>query len=50
MGTRDSIPDRCLLHRDVYGLNIVPIGLLLGKNLQPMDKQVLERSALTHTR
>jgi hypothetical protein len=34
----------------VYGLNILPVGLLLGKNLHPMGKRVLERSAFTHTR
>jgi hypothetical protein len=34
----------------VYGLNILPMGMLLGKNLHPMDKRVLERSAFTHTR
>jgi hypothetical protein len=33
----------------VYGLNILPVGLLLGKNLHPMGKRVLERSAFTHT-
>jgi hypothetical protein len=26
------------------------VGLLLGKNLHPMGKRVLERSAFTHTR
>jgi hypothetical protein len=34
----------------VYGLNVLHMGLLLGKNLHPMGKRVLERSALTHTR
>jgi hypothetical protein len=34
----------------VCGLNIIPVGLLLGKNLHPMGKRVLERSAFTHTR
>jgi hypothetical protein len=34
----------------VCGLNILPVGLLLGKNLHPMGKRVLERSAFTHTR
>jgi hypothetical protein len=34
----------------VCGLNILPMGLLLGKNLHPMGKRVLERSAFTHTR
>jgi hypothetical protein len=29
----------------VCGLNILPVGLLLGKNLHPMGKRVLERSA-----
>jgi hypothetical protein len=33
----------------VCGLNILPVGLLLGKNLHPMGKRVLERSAFTHT-
>jgi hypothetical protein len=32
------------------GLNILPVGLLLGKNLHSMGKWVLERSAFTHTR
>jgi hypothetical protein len=34
----------------VCGLNILPVGLLLGKNLHQMGKRVLERSAFTHTR
>jgi hypothetical protein len=34
----------------VFGINILPVGLLLGKNLHPMGKRVLERSAFTHTR
>jgi hypothetical protein len=34
----------------VCGLNILPVGLLLGKNLHPMGKRVLEHSAFTHTR
>jgi hypothetical protein len=34
----------------VCGLNILPVGTLLGKNLHPMGKRVLERSAFTHTR
>jgi hypothetical protein len=34
----------------VCGLNILPVGLLLGKNLHPMGKRVLERSVFTHTR
>jgi hypothetical protein len=34
----------------VCGLNILPVGLLLGKNLHPMGKRVLEHSACTHTR
>jgi hypothetical protein len=34
----------------VCGLNILPMGLLLGKNLHPMGKRILERSAFTHTR
>jgi hypothetical protein len=34
----------------VYGLNIVPMGILLGKNIHPMGKWVLERSVVTHTR
>jgi hypothetical protein len=34
----------------VCGLNILPMGLLLRKNLHPMGKRVLERSAFTHTR
>jgi hypothetical protein len=35
----------------VCGLNILPVGLLLAKNLHPiMDKRVLERSTFTHTR
>jgi hypothetical protein len=33
----------------VCGLNILPVGLLLGKKLHPMGKRVLERSAFTHT-
>jgi hypothetical protein len=33
----------------VCGLNILPVGLLLGKNLHLMGKRVLERSAFTHT-
>jgi hypothetical protein len=33
----------------VCGLNILSVGLLLGKKLHPMDKRVLERSAFTHT-
>jgi hypothetical protein len=36
--------------RYVCGLNILPVGLLLGKNLHPMGKRVLERSTFTHTR
>jgi hypothetical protein len=31
-------------------LNIPPVGMLLDKNLHPMGKRVLERSAFTHTR
>jgi hypothetical protein len=34
----------------VCGLNILLVGLLLGKNLHPMGKRVLERSTFTHTR
>jgi hypothetical protein len=34
----------------VCGLNILPVGLLLGKNLHSMGKRVLERSAFTHIR
>jgi hypothetical protein len=34
----------------VCGLNILPVDLLLGKNLHPIGKRVLERSAFTHTR
>jgi hypothetical protein len=34
----------------VCGLNILPMDLLLDKNLHPMGKRVLERSAFTHTR
>jgi hypothetical protein len=34
----------------VCGLNILPVGLLLDKNLHPMGKRVLERSTFTHTR
>jgi hypothetical protein len=34
----------------VCGLNILLVGLLLGKNLHPMDRRVLERSTVTHTR
>jgi hypothetical protein len=34
----------------VCGLNILPAGLLLGKNLHLMGKRVLERFAFTHTR
>jgi hypothetical protein len=34
----------------VCELNILPVGLLLGKNLHPMGKRVLERSTFTHTR
>jgi hypothetical protein len=33
-----------------YGLNILPVGQLLGKNLHPLGKRVLERSTFTHTR
>jgi hypothetical protein len=33
----------------VCRLNILSVGLLLGKNLHPMGKWVLERSAYTHT-
>jgi hypothetical protein len=34
----------------VCGLNILPVDLLVGKNLHPMGKWVLERSTFTHTR
>jgi hypothetical protein len=34
----------------VRGLNILPVGLLLGKNLHPTGKRVLERSTFTHIR
>ena len=34
----------------ICGLNILPVGLLLGKNLHPMGKRVLKRSTFTHTR
>jgi hypothetical protein len=34
----------------VCGLNILPVDILLGKNLHPMGKRVLERSTFTHTR
>jgi hypothetical protein len=34
----------------VYRLNVLAMDLLLGKNLQLIDKRVLERSTLTHTR
>jgi hypothetical protein len=34
----------------ICGLNILPVGLLLDKNLYPMGKRVLERSVFTHTR
>jgi hypothetical protein len=34
----------------ICGLNILPVGLLLGKNLHPTGKRVLERSTFTHTR
>jgi hypothetical protein len=34
----------------VCGLNILPVGLLLGKNLHPMGKRLLEHSTFTHTR
>jgi hypothetical protein len=34
----------------VCRLNILPVSMLLGKNLHPMGKRVLERSAFTHTR
>jgi hypothetical protein len=34
----------------ICGLNILPVGLLLGKNLHPTGKRVLERSTVTHTR
>jgi hypothetical protein len=34
----------------VCGLNILLVGLLLGKNLHPMGKRVLERFTFTHTR
>jgi hypothetical protein len=53
MGTRNSIPVGIYSIRPlgyVYTLNVSPIGLLLGKNLHPMGKRVLERSTLTHTR
>jgi hypothetical protein len=33
----------------VCGLNILLVGLLLGKNLHPTGKRVLERSTFTHT-
>jgi hypothetical protein len=33
----------------ICGLNILPVGLLLSKNLHPMGKRVLERFAFTHT-
>jgi hypothetical protein len=51
MGTHDPIPDARWVFTPlgyVCGLNILPVGLLLGKNLHPMDKRVLERSAFTH--
>jgi hypothetical protein len=34
----------------VCGLNILPVGLFLGKILHSMGKRVLERSAFTHIR
>jgi hypothetical protein len=34
----------------VCWLNILLVGLLLGKNLHPMGKRVLERFTFTHTR
>jgi hypothetical protein len=34
----------------VYGLNMLTMGLLLGKNLHPTGNRALERSDLTHTR
>jgi hypothetical protein len=34
----------------VCWLNILPVGLLLGKNIHPMGKRVLERYTFTHTR
>jgi hypothetical protein len=34
----------------VCEINILPVGLLLDKNLHPMGKRVLERSSFTHTR
>jgi hypothetical protein len=34
----------------VCELNILSVGMLLGKNLHPIGKRVLERSAFTHTR
>jgi hypothetical protein len=34
----------------VCELNILPVGMLLGKNLHPTGKRVLERSTFTHTR
>jgi hypothetical protein len=48
MGIRDPIGIYSI--RYVCGLNILPMGLLLGKNIHPMCKRVLERSTFTHTR
>jgi hypothetical protein len=51
MGTCNPIPDGYftpLVY--VYGLNILSMDLLLGKNLHQMGKQILERFTLIHTR
>jgi hypothetical protein len=53
MGTRDPIPDTRWIFTPlwyVYELDILHMGLLLGRNLHPIGKRVLECSALTHTR
>jgi hypothetical protein len=34
----------------VCGLHFLPMGLLLGKNVHPIGKRVLERSTFTHSR
>jgi hypothetical protein len=34
----------------IYELNILYVGLLLDKNIHPIVKLALERSALTHAR
>jgi hypothetical protein len=49
MGTSDLIPDGYFFSiKYVYRLNILSMDLF-DKNLHSIDKQVLERSAFTHT-